>query len=133
MAGMALQGVVPLRFLPGGVGRVLGGVCGIPAIWILVSAHWAFRRAGTGMLPARRSRALITGGPFRLTRNPLYLGLVLLYAGVCLAAGAGWPLLFLPVVVALLHWFVILPEEAYLESRFGDDYRAYKARVHRWV
>lgn len=85
------------------------------------------------MLPARRSRALITGGPFKFTRNPLYLGLVLLYAGVCLAAGATWPLLFLPVVVALLHWIVILPEEKYLEDRFDDDYRAYKARVRRWV
>jgi protein-S-isoprenylcysteine O-methyltransferase Ste14 len=133
VAGMALQWFVPLRLPLRGVALALGLLCAFPAAAILIAASRSFRRKGTSMLPARRSRALITGGPFRVTRNPLYLGLVLLYAGVCLAAGAGWPLLFLPIVVALLHWIVIRPEEAYLESRFGDDYRAYRARVRRWV
>ena len=72
-------------------------------------------------------------GPFRLTRNPLFVGLLLLYSGVCLVAGTPWPLLFLPVVVALLHRIVILPEERFLEDRFGNKYRDYKGRVRRWL
>ncbi|MFA7257829.1 MAG: isoprenylcysteine carboxylmethyltransferase family protein [Kiritimatiellales bacterium] len=133
VTGMTLHWLVPLRMPLHGFGLALGGLCTFPAAAILIAARRTFRQANTSMLPARRNRALITGGPFRFTRNPLYLGLVLLYAGVCLAAAAVWPLLFLPVVVALLHWIVILPEEKYLEDRFGDDYRAYKARVRRWV
>lgn len=133
VVGMTLQWIFPLRFPFRWICLSLGGLCGVPAVAILMAARRAFRRARTSMLPARRSRVLLTDGPFKFTRNPLYLGLVLLYAGVCLAAAAVWPLLFLPVVVALLHWIVILSEEDDLESRFGDDYRAYKARVSRWV
>jgi protein-S-isoprenylcysteine O-methyltransferase Ste14 len=133
IAGWILQWLIPLRLPLRGFSLALGLLSGVLASALLITAHTAFRQALTSMLPARRSRALITTGPFQLTRNPLYLGLVLLYGSICLIAGAVWPLLFLPVTVALLHRVVIRPEEAYLEHRFGDEYRAYKARVRRWV
>jgi len=85
------------------------------------------------MLPTQRSRVLLEDGPFRFTRNPLYVGLILFYAGISFGMRAVWPLLFLPIVVIALHHLAILPEEHYLEHRFGDEYRAYKARVHRWI
>jgi len=133
VAGMALQWVFPFQFPARRLGLALGGLCSFPAIAILVSARTAFQKARTSMLPRRRNRVLIVGGPFKFTRNPLYVGLVLLYAGICFSTGAIWPLLFMPIVVALLHWLVILPEEDYLEKRFSNEYRAYKALVRRWL
>lgn len=133
VAGMTLQWVFPVRFFSLRPGLALGALCGVPAAAILIAARRSFRLAQTSMLPSRRNRVLITDGPFRFTRNPLYVGLVLFYTGACFPIGAVWPLFFQPGVVALLHWIVILPEEHNLERRFGDDYRAYKAQVHRWV
>ena len=71
-------------------------------------------------------------GPFRFTRNPLYLGLALLYLGIALWLGVLWPVVLLPALILLVQQVVILREEAYLESRFGEAYRAYRARVRRW-
>jgi protein-S-isoprenylcysteine O-methyltransferase Ste14 len=93
----------------------------------------SFRRARTSLVPVRPATALITDGPFRFTRNPLYLGLALLYLGIALWLGVLWPVVLLPALILLVQQIVILREEAYLESRFGEAYRAYRARVRRWL
>jgi protein-S-isoprenylcysteine O-methyltransferase Ste14 len=85
------------------------------------------------MIPVRPATALITEGPFRFTRNPLYLSLALLYLGIGLWLGALWPIVLLPALMLLVQQLVVLREEAYLESRFGDAYRTYRNRVRRWL
>ena len=92
-----------------------------------------FRRNDTPMLPWQASRTLVTDGPYRFTRNPMYLGMVCLYIGIVIAFGLMWGLLWLPLVVLAVDRLVIAREEPYLERAFGDDYRRYKARVRRWL
>ncbi len=93
----------------------------------------AFRRRRTSFFPHEPSTALVTEGPFRFTRNPLYVAGTLIYLAVALWLDNLWMLLLLPLLVAAVDRLVIVPEERYLEGVFGDAYRAYRARVRRWV
>lgn len=92
-----------------------------------------FHRAGTNVRPDRPVTALVTSGPFRYSRNPLYIALTVIYLGITLAVGSLWPLATLIPALAVVQCKIVRREEQYLESRFGDDYRAYKAQVHRWI
>jgi protein-S-isoprenylcysteine O-methyltransferase Ste14 len=135
-AGYVLQRLTPLSILPVDAAAIRG-----PVGWSLVtagvlvmgSAVVAFRRAGTTPIPTKPVTAFVTDGPYRFTRNPMYLGWVLVYLGAAVLANALWPLLLLPFVVIVVRRRVIAREEAYLERRFGETYRAYKARVRRWL
>ena len=95
------------------------------------------RRDRAGHRPdglGRRSvLAIIQSGPFRISRNPVYLADTLCYVGVAILLNTAWPLLFLPVVLLVMHRGVILREERYLEQKFGDEYNSYKMRVRRWL
>ncbi|HEX5224487.1 MAG TPA: isoprenylcysteine carboxylmethyltransferase family protein [Solirubrobacteraceae bacterium] len=93
----------------------------------------AFRRAHTPLDPYAPSEAIVTDGPYRLTRNPGYLGMALAYAGIAIIAGAPWALAPLPVAIAIIDRGVIRREERYLERRFGARYLDYKTRVRRWL
>jgi protein-S-isoprenylcysteine O-methyltransferase Ste14 len=75
----------------------------------------------------------VTDGPYRLTRNPMYLGLLLLYIGVACWFGLVWPLLLAPVLVWVMGVSIIDREERYLARKFDDEYRRYKAHVRRWL
>jgi protein-S-isoprenylcysteine O-methyltransferase Ste14 len=99
------------------------------AIWAIAT----FRRIGTTPNPAGGSTALALEGPYRFSRNPMYLSLLLLMAGIGLAANTPWPLLTLPIVVFVLRRGVIEYEERYLTAKFGEPYRAFMARVRRWI
>ncbi len=99
------------------------------AIWALAT----FRRTGTTANPAGGSTALALAGPYRYSRNPMYLGLVMLTVGIGLVANTLWPLLLLPILVVALRRKVIDHEERYLTAKFGEPYRAYMARVRRWL
>ncbi|HEU4565154.1 MAG TPA: isoprenylcysteine carboxylmethyltransferase family protein [Gemmatimonadaceae bacterium] len=92
-----------------------------------------FRRSGTTLIPNRAAARLVTAGPYRFTRNPMYTGLTTVYVGLSLLANAGWPLLLLPLVLAALYLLVIRREERYLATAFGDDYGDYRRRVRRWL
>jgi protein-S-isoprenylcysteine O-methyltransferase Ste14 len=87
----------------------------------------------TSILPGGATSTVLQSGPFRVSRNPLYVGLVALDAGLALLAGSFWALLFVPVGVAALTWGAIRPEERYLAGKFGAEYAAYRARVRRWL
>ena len=76
---------------------------------------------------------IVQSGPFGYTRNPMYVSFTLIYLGILTAVNALWPLLFLPIVIAVLYYGVIKREERYLTSRFGEEYRKYCARVRRWL
>ena len=109
--------------------------------WMLVGAGlllfvWTFatlKRHLTTVNPFRGSTALCTDGPFLYSRNPIYLGDWFVLAGAALMLRSAWPLLFAPVIWALIRYGVIRHEEAYLADRFGDAYRVYRSRVRRWL
>jgi protein-S-isoprenylcysteine O-methyltransferase Ste14 len=92
-----------------------------------------FRLAGTSIVPGETATALVATGPYRFTRNPIYIGFVLAYFGFAIMLTSMWVLLLLIPVLAILQRGVVLREEAYLERQFGDAYRKYKARVPRWL
>jgi protein-S-isoprenylcysteine O-methyltransferase Ste14 len=117
------------------------GTWRVPVGWVLVLVFvgwngWAlalFGRHRTGLLPGQPTAAMIEEGPYRLSRNPLYVGLLVLYLGVALLLPSVWAIVLFPVAVALLLWGAILPEERFLHERFGAPYDAYTRRVRRWL
>jgi len=123
----------PVRLLPPLAADLLGGL--LLALWLAVSipAILTFRRARTSINPMAPSTALVVTGPFRFTRNPLYLGLVFGYSGVSMLIQAWWAFVLLPVVLVVMQRAVIEREERYLERKFGEDYIRYKERVRRWL
>jgi protein-S-isoprenylcysteine O-methyltransferase Ste14 len=90
-------------------------------------------RSGTNVIPNQPTLAIVTDGPFRYTRNPLYIGATLAYTGLALIFNSFWPLLLLPALLMVIHWGVVRREERYLEAKFGTLYLAYKDRVPRWL
>ena len=93
----------------------------------------ALTGAGTTVSPYSESTALVTSGPYRISRNPGYLGMALGYGGTALLAGALWPFATLIPTLTLIEYGVIRREEPYLERTFGDEYRDYRARTRRWL
>ncbi|MDX2206818.1 MAG: isoprenylcysteine carboxylmethyltransferase family protein [Gemmatimonadales bacterium] len=122
----------PLAVVPSELARPLGialmalGVVVIPALL-------AFRRARTHAEPWKPTKALVTEGPYRFTRNPMYLGITLGYLGVAIWRNVAWPVIALPAVLWVMQVGVIAREERYLESLFGERYREYCRRVRRWI
>lgn len=132
-ASVGLDRLWPLPRLEGHGVKLLSHLLLLVSIGLGVWGVTSFARARTPILPFWPSRTLITAGPFRFSRNPLYLGLALAYAGIALGWGMLWPLLLLPVAVWIIARYVIRPEEAHLEAVFGERYRAYRRRVRRWL
>jgi protein-S-isoprenylcysteine O-methyltransferase Ste14 len=97
------------------------------------AALWIMARERTALLPGGATRAILDRGPFGVSRNPLYLGLIALDVGLALLWPSGWALLFVPLGVAGLRWGAILPEERYLTTKFGSEYDGYRRRVRRWL
>jgi protein-S-isoprenylcysteine O-methyltransferase Ste14 len=92
-----------------------------------------FRRLGTHVPPSQPTTLIATTGPYRWTRNPMYLGMALIYAGLAIGFDGPIALALLPLVLIAIQTQVIAREERYLEAKFGDDYRRYKAEVRRWL
>jgi protein-S-isoprenylcysteine O-methyltransferase Ste14 len=131
--GLFLYWLMPVRPFPLIFSQPLGGAFCLASIAVGIWGSVTMRRAGTNVRPDRPVTALVTGGPFRFSRNPLYLSLTALYLGVTLLCDALWPLATLLPTLAVVQWRIVLREERFLETRFGDEYRAYKARVRRWL
>jgi protein-S-isoprenylcysteine O-methyltransferase Ste14 len=100
---------------------------------IFLGALTTFRRARTTMIPNRPATALVSDGPYRFTRNPMYVSLVALYLAVTLFVDSWWPLVLLPVVMLAVDRMVIAREERYLGAAYPTEYSAYRARVRRWL
>ena len=133
IGGMLLQRVWPVRILPPPVGRAAGIVCIVFGMTLIVWSIRTFWRAGTSVIPVRPSTSIVTDGPFRFTRNPMYVALALLYLGATFWLNTLWPLLLFPVLLFLVQTYVIAREEQYLERKFDGDYLQYKSRVRRWL
>lgn len=131
--GFGLEAVVGTGSLPSTVAVPAGAAAIIAGTGLLGSFVSAFRRARTPIDPYTPSQALATDGPYRLTRNPAYLGMALTCAGITLVSNSLWALVPLPVAIAVIDRGVIAREERYLERRFGTPYVDYKRRVRRWI
>jgi protein-S-isoprenylcysteine O-methyltransferase Ste14 len=99
----------------------------------MAAALGRFRRAGTPVETYRPTTALVTEGIYRRTRNPMYVALTLLYAGIGFAANSLWTLGFLPPLLLVMRYGVIAREERYLTRRFGTRYLDYQGSVRRWL
>lgn len=114
-------------------GRIMGVV--LMAAWLTLNT-WSVRvlqRVGTTPGLSSPATALVQAGPYRFSRNPIYLSIALAYLGVTLLLGNLWGVILLPLWLALVDWGVIRREERYLDERFGEAYRAYRKRVRRWL
>jgi protein-S-isoprenylcysteine O-methyltransferase Ste14 len=133
LLGLLLNRRFHVPFLPHGVTRVLG--------WPLVGgglalATWfarTMRGADTTLRIDKPVSSLVQNGPFRYSRNPGYLSLTMIYAGIAILRNALWAILLLPLVLHVIQREVIEREERYLQRTFGEEYLAYKRRVRRWV
>jgi protein-S-isoprenylcysteine O-methyltransferase Ste14 len=97
------------------------------------NAYRGFTKAGTPLVPFERSTALVTGGAYRITRNPMYLGMVLMLSGAAVLFGTLGPWLPMPFFIWVIQARFIAGEECFLEEIFGEQYLAYRKRVRRWI
>jgi protein-S-isoprenylcysteine O-methyltransferase Ste14 len=131
--GLFLQQIVPFTIPPAFPARA-AALLFLGCYMLLFGwSYVLFRRAQTSMVPVKPSTTLVMHGPYRLTRNPMYLSLLCVYLAVALWFGVAWALGLVPLVVLAVQRLAIAKEEHYLEQKFGDAYRQYRAHVRRWI
>jgi protein-S-isoprenylcysteine O-methyltransferase Ste14 len=128
-----LHSIIPLPFLP----QRFALIAAIPlfAAGIILCA-WSiglFRRFNTSLIPVKPTATLVLNGPYQISRNPMYLGLLCLYLAAAFWLNLIWALVLAPIVIIIIQRLVIEKEERYLEQQFGATYREYQARVRRWI
>jgi protein-S-isoprenylcysteine O-methyltransferase Ste14 len=136
LAGVALQRILPMGIRSpetAWIVRVAGFVFVVAGITFAASALGIFREAKTTTVPFATPSTLVISGPYRFTRNPMYVGLTLTYLGVAGTRNEIWPVVLLPLLLAYINFLVIPVEEKNLRGVFGDAYQAYGARVGRWL
>ena len=136
LAGFVLDRLLPLPFAFPEAGLVYWVVAGcviLVGIAIFAASIRNFSRAATPVQGTKPTTALVTTGVHGWSRNPIYVGMFLMYCGIGIAVPSPWILVLVLPLAAVIRYGVVGREEAYLERRFGDTYRDYKARVRRWV
>jgi protein-S-isoprenylcysteine O-methyltransferase Ste14 len=133
LTGVALELAWPLPFVPRAVAAQLGSLLVLAAVVLFFSSVRRFRAAGTPVPGNRPAAAVVRGGPYRFSRNPIYLAFSLLHLGIAVWVDSVWLLATLIGAVALMASVVIPREERYMERRFGAEYRDYKGAVRRWL
>jgi protein-S-isoprenylcysteine O-methyltransferase Ste14 len=136
LLGFVLDRLLPLPFpLTGSdpVHWIIGGLVTLIGLALAAAGIRNFSRAGTPVRSIKPTRALVTTGVHGWTRNPIYLGMFLVYGGIGIAAPSPWTLILALPLAITIRYGVVAREEAYLERRFGDAYRDYKALVRRWL
>jgi protein-S-isoprenylcysteine O-methyltransferase Ste14 len=134
IAGLALNWLVALPFLPANVPA--GSVGALVFVLALALFAWAIvtiSRAGSNVPTNRPTTTIVESGPYRFTRNPIYVGMFLGLIGLAIAFDTLWLFMTLVPFALVIRYGVVAREEAYLERRFGDVYRDYRSRVRRWV
>jgi protein-S-isoprenylcysteine O-methyltransferase Ste14 len=137
LSGLLVGGFVslfyPLTFLPTIFSLVAGILLIIAGLVIILAAFGKMRSAATNVEPWKPTTAIIEDGIYGISRNPIYLAMILIYFGVSFTFNSFWFLPSLVPVLTVLYYGVILREEKYLEHKFGDEYLNYKNRVNRWI
>jgi len=134
LAGLALDWLVPLPFLPASLPAAwLGAIVFVLGPLLLAWAFVTMTRAGSNVPTHLPSTTIVDSGPYRFTRNPIYLGMFLGLTGLAIAFDSLWLLVTLVPFALVIRYGVVAREEAYLERKFGEVYRSYRARVRRWL
>jgi len=134
LAGLVLNWLLPLSFIPAAVpAGALGAMVFALALALVACAIATMTRAGSNVPTNLPTTTIVDTGPYRFTRNPIYLGMFLGLIGLAIAFENLWLLLMLVPFALVIRYGVVAREEAYLERRFGDDYRRYRASVRRWL
>jgi protein-S-isoprenylcysteine O-methyltransferase Ste14 len=131
--GLLANRLLRLRFLPRRLARTLGPLLFVSGLLVGLLGFLEVRRAGSNVDPREPTTTVVTEGPYRFTRNPMYLGFTLQYVGISALFNALLPILLLPAVQQLMRRGVIEREERYLERKFGEEYLHYKESVRRWI
>ena len=132
-AGLLANRRFRLTFLPRRLARTLGPLLIVGGFVVGLLGFREMRRAETNVDPYKPATTVVTEGPYRYTRNPMYVGFTLMYLGISAFANALLAVLLLPGVFAVIRRGVIEREERYLERKFGEEYLQYKERVRRWI
>jgi protein-S-isoprenylcysteine O-methyltransferase Ste14 len=133
IVALVLHCAWPLRILPRPAAFWLALVLLVPALALAAWGRRTMHEAGTNISPLKPAVSLVTSGPFRFSRNPLYVALTIIYLGLTMFLNSWWGVVVLVPVVAVLHWGVVRREERYLERKFGDEYQQYRSRVRTYV
>ena len=133
LIGSALELVRPLPFAPPSLEASLGGLLVVAALVLFTFSVREFQGAGTPLPTNRPTRTIVRSGPYRFSRNPIYLAFSLLHLGIAIWTNGAWLLATLAVTLLVMSYGVIAREERYLAGRFGEEYLAYKASVRRWL
>ncbi|AEV84226.1 Protein-S-isoprenylcysteine O-methyltransferase [Actinoplanes sp. SE50] len=132
-AGMAIDHVVTLPIGARPATAIAGALITAAGAVLAAAGVVAVIRHRTTIVPHHAARTLITAGPYRLSRNPMYTGLAVVYPGLTLLLGSWWPLALWPLAVLAVRWLVIRYEEDDLTGLFGEKYLDYRSRVRRWL
>ena len=123
---------LPIALMPGP--RIaLGLAVAALGLVLMGGAIGPFRRTGQDLEPWKSTPEIISTSVYRITRNPMYVGMALLQVAIGVGLGNWWIIILVPVVLAVVHATAVLPEELYLKRKFGDEYTRYKASVRRWL
>lgn len=133
LGSVTLDLVRPLRWLPAGVAVWVGASFVILAVVLVVASTRRFKAAGTPVPGNKPTTAIVQSGPYRFSRNPIYLAFSVLALGIACWVNSIWLLGTLAAAVSVMSFVVIPREERYLERRFGAEYLEYKSRVRRWL
>jgi protein-S-isoprenylcysteine O-methyltransferase Ste14 len=134
VAALLLHWVYPLWFLPAAFpAAAIGGLVFLAGFALLIWAASTFRQAGTNVPTSKPTTTIVAAGPYRHSRNPIYVGMFLGLIGIAIGFDSLWPLVLLVPFFLVIRYGVIAREEAYLERKFGDAYTTYKAHVRRWM
>ena len=137
VVAIALDWATRLNFLaPAALGSPqlwIGALICAAAIAVAVAGATEFRRTGTNVVPSQPALRLVTSGPYRFTRNPMYLGMIVMQAGLGLVFSVEWALILVPVLWLAFDRLVVAREEAYLTAKFGQQYKDFLVRTRRWI
>ena len=133
LLGLALDWLWPAPFLASAVQYAVGAALIALAGTLAGAAIFRFVRAGTNVPTRRPATALVVTGPYRFTRNPIYVGMIVLLLGIGVMVDSVWIVVLAVPFALVLRYGVIAREERYLEAKFGDSYRGFRARVRRWI
>ncbi len=131
--GFGLDRLWPLALLPEVLQYTMGAAPIALGALVMGLAVRRFKAAGTNVQTPLPAIAIVTDGPYRISRNPIYLGMNAIYAGIGIAADAPWVLALIVPLLIVMRTGVVAREERYLERKFGDEYLRYKAKVRRWL
>ena len=130
---LALHWLRPLPILDHAIALGAGLALIVLGVGIAIPGRGALKAAATNIDPMRPTTAIVTSGPYRFSRNPLYVALTLLFVGITLAVNTWWGIVILVPLVIVMHYGVVRREERYLEKKFGEAYRQYRSRVRRYL